>query len=324
MNSLCLRAGRGVFRLLGLTRESAMSKIAPAPCLSPESGNSLIRSALTAGQPSLVCRLGTPEANATLNILEIARCQTGSPISRLYGRLLSLREAWDPNVGTALQDLVGFFPADFGHVEKFVEHFTADLSLADSVGFWGWVPGESYLLKKYCPEAKLFAAQALEPYLFDQPWSAGLSEKRVLVIHPFAASIQAQYAHRNQLFENPDVLPSFQLRTLKAVQSLAGTPTPFKSWFEALDSMKREMESSDFDICLVGAGSYGLPLCAHAKRLGKVAVQIGGGLQILFGIKGKRWEGMPHISRFFNSNWIRPGETERIPSAEKIEGGCYW
>jgi hypothetical protein len=235
-----------------------------------------------------------------------------------------LRCNWDPNVRESLETLVGFFPTDAAHVERFVSHYRRQLEDADALAYWGWVPGESLLIRRHCPAARLFQAAALEPYLFEEPWTAALRGKKVLVIHPFRESILSQYKKKDLLFENHKVLPEFDLRVIQAVQSLAGTPTPFNSWFEALEWMKSLMELEPFDVCLVGAGSYGLALCAHAKKLGASGIQIGGGLQILFGIIGKRWESMPHIARFFNEHWIRPSLSERIPSGNKIEGGCYW
>lgn len=76
---------------------------------------------------------------------------------------------------------------------------------------------------------------------------------------------------------------------IRAVQSLGGN-SQFKDWFEALEYMKTEIDKVDYDICLIGAGAYGFPLAAHVKRQGKQGVHLGGALQLLFGIKGKRWE----------------------------------
>ena len=50
------------------------------------------------------------------------------------------------------------------------------------------------------------------------------------------------------------------------------------------------LDKQDYDICLIGAGAYGFPLAAHVKRKGKKAIHLGGALQLLFGVKGKRWE----------------------------------
>ncbi len=323
-HSLSLRAGQALYRCLGMTRSNLFSNRMPAAILSAEDGNQLIKSTILAGAPSMVSRFGTPESNAILNAFENRMSHSDSVFLRIHAACLGLRTHWDDNVRHVLQQNVGFFPNDVPHVEKFVEFYTGEIRMMDSMGFWGFVPGERYLMKKYCPDARVFKAQALEPFYFSDPWSGTLFGKRVLVIHPFSESIQSQYGKRDRLFKNPEILPEFSLRTIRAVQSLAGNPTEFPTWFDGLSWMKSEMEREDFDVCLVGAGSYGLPLCAHAKRLGRVGIHIGGGLQILFGIKGKRWDSMKDVSQFYNDHWSRPIQSETIPSAGKVEDGCYW
>lgn len=149
-----------------------------------------------------------------------------------------------------------------------------------------------------------------------------MENKKVLVIHPFEKSIRAQYAKREFLHENPHILPKFELKTIKAVQSIAGTKTEFATWFDALESMKQQIDKTDFDIALIGCGAYGLPLAAYTKSLGKQAVHIGGALQLMFGIKGKRWaEWYPGM---FNKYWVSPDESETPQNYTTIEGGCYW
>ena len=46
--------------------------------------------------------------------------------------------------------------------------------------------------------------------------------------------------------------------------------------------------------------------------------------QLLFGIKGKRWDDHPIISKLYNSAWVRPAESETPPSKSVVEGGSYW
>lgn len=66
------------------------------------------------------------------------------------------------------------------------------------------------------------------------------------------------------------MLPEFaSMQTIKAVQSIAGNPVGFSTWFEALDWMKSEIDKKDFDIALLGCGAYGVPLAAHIKQNGK-------------------------------------------------------
>ena len=145
-----------------------------------------------------------------------------------------------------------------------------------------------------------------------------------MVIHPFAESIRRQFARHEKLFSDARVLPNFELLTIPAVQTLAGNKAGFASWFDALDWMRAEVDKLDFDVALIGAGAYGLPLSAHVKRSGKIAIHMGGSLQILFGIKGRRWDNMPTISQFYNDAWVRPLENERLHGAENVEQGCYW
>ncbi|CAF4657494.1 unnamed protein product, partial [Rotaria sp. Silwood2] len=101
-----------------------------------------------------------------------------------------------------------------------------------------------------------------EPYYYKEPWSRFLENKKVLVIHPFEKTIQNQYKNHHLLFADKNVFPSFELKTLKAVQSLANNPTEFNTWFDALDYMKSAISKIDFDIAIIGAGAYGLPLAA--------------------------------------------------------------
>ena len=108
------------------------------------------------------------------------------------------------------------------------------------------------------------------------------------------------------------------------MQSLSGEDNRFKNWFESLEYMKDEIAKKDFDIALIGCGAYGLPLASHVKRLGKIGIHMGGCLQLLFGIKGKRWDKDPKISKFYNDSWIRPMEVDKPKNYLKVEDGCYW
>ena len=88
--------------------------------------------------------------------------------------------------------------------------------------------------------------------------------------------------------------------------------------------MYKEALNIDFDIALIGCGAYGLPLAVQLKRAGKQAIHIGGALQLLFGIKGTRWENKPEASILFNEYWIRADLSERPRRLDQVEGGCYW
>ena len=142
---------------------------------------------------------------------------------------------------------------------------------------------------------------------------------------------------RVNIFKNANILPDFhEIILIKSIQSSGnGDSNKFKNWFEALEYMKAEIDKVDYDICLIGAGAYGFPLAAHVKRTGKKAVHLGGALQLLFGIKGKRWEDPNYgvkawgiakgsYTNLMNEHWVRPDNNERPKNPEIVEGACYW
>ena len=184
--------------------------------------------------------------------------------------------------------------------------------------------GEEYILPFLPKNCTVMSLWAVEPFFQEVPWTMCLQGKKVLVIHPFAKSIARQYHNRHKIFPGKQVLPEMELKTFKAVQTIANNDAPFETWFDALDYMKQEIEKIDFDIALIGAGAYGFPLAAHIKRMGKKAVHIGGSLQLYFGIIGLRWEQMPHFKALFNEYWVRPLPEEYPINHLKVEGGAYW
>ena len=186
---------------------------------------------------------------------------------------------------------------------------------------------EATVCNTFCPKAELVELGCIEPYHWRKPWSRLLSGKKVLVVHPFADSINRQYAeHRRHLFKNINILPEFDLATVKAVQSSAGARVDFSDWFDAYHSMCNRIVNIDFDIAIIGAGAYGLPLAAFVKSLGKQGINIGGFTQILFGIKGRRFETeyADTTAKLFNTYWIKPSPEETPDNFQAVEGGCYW
>jgi len=273
--------------------------------LSEAEGNTAIGRMIETGAPFAALRLGRSELD-TMNY---------------YLRERRGGARWKD---TQICSNAGFFPADDGLLDEFAQLFLADIGEADFMGVW-FIVGEDRIAREYCPDAELMPPRSLEPYYHSEPWSRALGGRRVLVIHPFAESIREQYeAKRERLFRDPNVLPLFELRTVKAVQSIAGEPTGFSNWFDALDSMKTQMDAIDYDVLIVGAGAYGLPLAAHAKRSGRQAIHMGGATQILFGIKGRRWDEHEVISKLYNDAWVRPKASEVPLGAATVEGGCYW
>jgi len=222
-----------------------------------------------------------------------------------------------------METLSGFFPSTEENIQNFSDMMIEDMKLLDILGSWRM---EERFLQKYYPTSKRIQLTALEPYLQKDPWTEVLVGKKVLVIHPFNETIKKQYTlNRTHLFKDERILPEFQtFETIKAVQSIAGNRGAFKDWFEALESMKSEIDKKDFDVAIIGCGAYGFPLAAHVKRMGKKAIHVGGPTQLLFGIKGKRWVDREDFKTIINEYFVWPDDQDKPQNSTQVEGGCYW
>ncbi len=272
----------------------------------PEQGNDLLRKAIQEGTPFLATRFGAVE-------------------SRCVSKWLKKERYTDYNY-QSIKEAAGVFPNTDEMINKFCAEYTDAAKQADYLAVWG-VCDEAKIRNKYCHSASLIRLTSLEPFLWSNPWSELLAGKKVLVVHPFTETIRMQLTeHRKHLFRDSRVLPTFKsISYVKAVQSNGGGYCEqYQSWFDALNAMKTEIAAADFDIAIIGAGAYGLPLGAYCKELGKQAIHMAGATQLLFGIRGKRWDSREQYQKFYNEYWVRPSEAETPVGKEKIEGGTYW
>lgn len=95
-------------------------------------------------------------------------------------------------------------------------------------------------------------------------------------------------------------------------------------WFNNLDNIKIQIDElllvHSVDYVVLGCGAYGLPLGSYCKSKGVSALHLGGVTQLLFCVKGKRW----NDCGYYTSSWIEP-LLEDVPIFSKdVEGGCYW
>lgn len=269
-----------------------------------DSANNKIKQLLNNDKPFMVSRIGSVELECLIEGIKKGK--------------------WSEETMMKMRRNAGFFPINNKSLEDFKNYFLDCLNEVDLLGVW-YNEGEDLITRNYCSDAELCNLRDLEPYYHNDPWSGMLKGKKVLVIHPFDKSIKSQYENnRVNLFENKDTLPKFELKTLKSAQTISGNTDGYESWFEALEDMMEKVKKIDFDVAIIGAGAYGLPLAYHIKKMGKQAIHMGGATQILFGIKGSRWENHPYISNLFNDYWVRPQIEEQPKSFNEVEKGCYW
>lgn len=286
-----------------------IKKYASKSMLTADEMNEHIFNNINSGKPFMVCRFGSTELTS---------------LSTFYFKD-------ERNYQKAIDHVCffsGFFPGDKNLGHRFTDIMIDSCKQADVLAVW-FVQYEEYFIKQNLSKSsKISYLMNIEPWKSDKPWTKALRGKKVLVIHPFEETIREQYKKRKSLFKNQDILPEFELKTLKAVQTIAGVKDErFDTWFDALQYMYNEAMKIEFDIAILGCGAYGMPLASMLKKSGKQAIHMGGITQILFGIKGKRWEcgdDYLYIRELMNENWVNPLESEKPKQAEKIESGCYW
>ncbi|MFW5886749.1 MAG: hypothetical protein ACOCUL_03230, partial [Bacteroidota bacterium] len=267
----------------------------------PEEAGDVLYNYLTDKNPCMIARLGANELSCLINYIGVKN-NDRNMLNYIRGKIPEWW--WNEKIIRLMHTGAGFFPPEVNEIEKFCELMLEDIKYIDVLG--SWMNNEKYF-KNELASVKKVQLINLDPYWSKEPWTRALEDKDVLIIHPFVNTIKRQYKKRELLFEK-NLLPEFNLKTIKAVQSIAGSKTGFSTWFEALDYMKAEIDKTQYDICIIGAGAYGLPLAAHVKRSGKKAFHIGGSLQLLFGIRGKRWEKDYHhtysYADLINEHWV--------------------
>ena len=296
----------------------------PMPFIPDEQvANDAVRELLASGKPCFIGRFGSVEIEATLRGWDISRPE--SKIIKFLGLFTGNFGPfwWDNSIKAGLLRTAGVFPADEDTLMRFSKRMLDDSRQLDRL--MSWNARELQLSKAFFPTT--IPIRGLWPFFCKNPWTSQLRGKKVLLIHPFDATIRSQYARRREIFANEDMLPEFHLMTYRPVMSFLGLKTPYKNWFEALDKMMADIGQIDFDVAILGCGAYGFSLAAYIKRdLGRQAVHIGGSTQLFFGIRGGRWDNNAKspVHSLYNSAWVWPDATERPANYYDHEGGAYW
>lgn len=298
-----------------------------SPDYTGDSASIYIKSVLENNKPAMIARFGSVELRILNNYLDLTKSKIKQCIDFVKGEQIYFE--WQDSIFD-----YNFFlfskknESRKSLIKKYYELYNNDLKQLDVLG--SWLEEEKKIKKYYPKRLKTVFLLDLEPYYHTQPWSKVLEGKKVLVIHPFEESIYSQYKKRESLFKNKDVLPKFDLNVINTFHTFSGiNQNNFDDWFEVLESMKKQMDETDYDVAIIGCGPYGFHLAAHAKRKGKQGIHLGGATQLLFGIIGKRWEEPDYknfATEFFNEHWSRPlaSESPEKDVKKSLDKETYW
>jgi hypothetical protein len=272
-----------------------------------EEAESLIASALAQGAPLAIGKVGTLEGEAAGFYLSSRR--SGAPYPPILMDQLFLN--------------VGLFPKTNDAIDRFCEALIDATSDVDLLGVQGF-PGEDKVINSFARQAKIVPQRALEPWYCERPWSSFFAGKRVTVLSPFARTIARQFAHRDKIWSDPRILPEFELRTVAMPLSPALRKPEEPDWEVRMKRLVDQIEAAPYDVLVAGAGGVSLLLAVHARRTGRIGIHMGGPTQVLFGVRGRRWDDDPFFQEKINAFWVRPSGDETPTEAWRIENGCYW
>ena len=286
--------------------ESTLSLVATNNVLSNEEGNRWISERFQRGGPFVAGRLSM---GSELCLLAAYR----------NGQLLGKKTC----VGA--HNNAGIYPETPEMLRTYAEILAtalAQLSETDVVATFGQAAEAPILREMPTPVMK---TRALEPFYFGNPWSRHLKNKTVLIVHGFVSSIKCQLRRQFKLFSNPLVLPEFRPKFIQMPWAYGGR-TPHGSYVETLEAVKTMIDNAgEFDVAIVSAGSYVMPLAVYCKTAHHAsAIVMGGGAQVLFGLKGHRWDSHQVIRTLYNPHWMYPLEEDTPSNAKGIEDYTYW
>ena len=235
----------------------------------------------------------------------------------------------------SLPNNAGIYWSNKEDLTKYLFMYNDAIRFSDGIVALGdsrWNTVQSYFISQY--KLSPIHSRSVESfyYVHDKvtPWTHYLLGKRVLVINPFVVSFKRQLDRGFSMFQEGH-LQMFQKNQefvfYKSFQTAAGNRL-HSSWIETFNIMCEDIKKMDFDIALLGCGGYGLPLCDYIKRkLNKSAIYVGGGIQLMFGVMGRRWENLEFWRRIIKENktrFVRPNEDEALPNSTRVEMSCYW
>jgi hypothetical protein len=127
-------------------------------------------------------------------------------------------------------------------------------------------------------------------YFFENILIKKYNNKKILIVSPFVDLIKQQTLKLNKLYNNDDI--NFEFVYLQTIITYLNEDTnqyiniPHNNFFETIEYYKNEISKLDFDVALLGCGTYAHFIGEHIKNIGKKAFYVGGVLQVFFGVYG--------------------------------------
>jgi hypothetical protein len=270
-------------------------------------------------------------------INDALRSDSGALIGRNGAIELEQMIAVDPLSLGILEKNAGVFPVAVHSIFYRWQKESIEATKSADILAAGWYEelkeAEKEAFKKWSVKSRLIPLRALEPYYVDEGlrWTRLLDGQSVAVVTSFTETAKKQVdAGLDKIWGStmfPESIDWHWVQTgypSSVSRGICPWPSGINNWQQAVEYVVGEVIKTGARFALIGCGGLGMPIAKMLKDRGVIAIVLGGSIQVLFGIKGKRWENHPVISKFWNDAWVWPDKDEVPGAAAAIEGGCYW
>jgi len=237
------------------------------------------------------------------------------------------------------QDLVrhsrhreGIFPGTPSWILRFNEFYIPHLK---NLNCWGifYLDWELEIIKYYGLRNKLIFYVNQEPDRSSPSRETNcylpyFRNKKLLIVAPFAHLLKQRATKK--IFEGvwsktgktwfyPDSVDSIEF----PYGFVRETHKTYPTVLDLFIHITAEIDRREFDVALIAAGALSIPLASHIKNMGKVGIDLGGHLQVLFGVLGKRWRHREEWKRLYINDWWIDMPVKYKP-ADEHDSGAFW
>lgn len=171
----------------------------------PKVVNTQIQNIIHSKQPYLISRHGSTELHTVVPFLKNQTKSIGFQIAHALGITPDFLPCRITDIELEeLHKSSGVFPATESEMHSFCRQYLRAIPEIDLLG--SWLRAEKYV--EHSSRCEKVHLTHLNPLLHpESSWTRALKDKRILIIHPFKASIQHQLENKDRVFADSTLIP---------------------------------------------------------------------------------------------------------------------